>query len=129
MKSKISRLILLGGALALPAVTFAQDLNADKRIGGAFFSILDFVEEVLSQLFPLITIALVVLFAYQLIMFMKSKGEDIENAATLRKRVINSFIVLLVWFTLFGLINAVAKSFGLKTDGTLQKSTMPQISL
>ncbi len=129
MKSKISRLSLLAGSLfALPLVTMAQSLEDNTTVGGSFFKLIEFVAEILGRIFPLITIVLVIAFAVQIFLFMKSK-EDLEKAEPAKKRLMNAFIALFVWFVLFGLISLLAKTFGLRTDGTLTTQTIPKIDL
>ncbi len=128
MKSKISHFLFSSSLLVLPLITSAQTLQQDTQVGGIFFTLIEFVEDIMTTIFPLITVVLVLLFAYQLIMFLKDK-ENIDKSDVMKKRLFNAFMVLLIWFTLFGLINIVARTFGLRTNDTLNSSTMPRLSL
>lgn len=128
MKSKISHFLATGSLLVLPMFASAQTLQQGTQVGGIFFTLIEFVEDIITTIFPLISVVLVLLFAYQLIMFLVSK-ENIDKADVMRKRLFNAFIVLLIWFTLFGLLGLVARTFGLRTDGTINRDNIPKVDI
>lgn len=118
MKSKISSYFFLGAlTLVLPAVAFA----GGEFTGTFFFNITDFLARAIRTLFPLVTGALILLFGYQLVMFLVSKKDDIEDAAKFKKRMINSIIAIFLWFVLFGLITVVADAIGLNVGDDVTK--------
>jgi hypothetical protein len=120
MKSKISKIVASAGSLlVLPFITFAEVPN--QQFGGFIFDLIAFVKRVLDQIFPMITIVLVILFAWQLIQFLSKKGDDVEKAEKLKQRLFNSFIVLFIWFTLFGLINILGNAFKLDPGSVQDK--------
>lgn len=118
MKSKVSKIALgASSLLVLPMLVSAQ-VTIQSGFGGFVFQIIDFVKRVLDTIFPMITIVLVILFAWQLIQFLSKKGDDVEKADEYKKRLFRSFIVLFIWFVLFGLINVLGNAFGLNPGAT-----------
>jgi hypothetical protein len=124
MKSKISKIIFgTGTLLALPMLVSAQ-VPIQTGFGGFVFQIIGFITRVIELVFPIVTGILVLLFAYQVIEFLRSK-EDIEKHEKLKARLGNAFIALFIWFTLFGLINVLGNAFGLNPGrSTVQPPTV-----
>lgn len=136
MKSKISKFIsAVGFAVLAPVMSVMAQVPANPGNSGAFGSngIFDnfftFLKRIMGYLFPVVTAALILLFGYQLIMFLVGSKDDVENHEKFRKRMINSFIAVLLWFILFGLINVVANAIGVNVGDTVQSSQIPSVRL
>lgn len=123
MKSKISTTFsALGFALLVPFLAHAQEFTFFKRI-------VEFIQYLLRTAFPLISALLIILFGYQLIMFLVGSKEDVESHEKFRKRMINSFIAVFLWFILVGLINAVAKSLDVRVGEDINKDDISVVDL
>ena len=96
---------------------------------GIFDNFFTFLKRIMGYLFPVVTAALILLFGYQLIMFLVGSKDDVENHEKFRKRMINSFIAVLLWFILFGLINVVANAIGVNVGETVLSSQIPSVRL
>lgn len=120
MKSKISKFVsVLGFALLVPVMqAFASDPTLFGN-DGFFDKFFAFIQRMFGYLFPIVSAALILLFGYQLIMFLWGSKEDVEDHEKFRKRMINSFIAVLMWFILFGLVNIVANAIGVKVGDTV----------
>jgi hypothetical protein len=136
MKSKISKFIsAVGFAVLAPVMSVMAQVPGNPGNSGAFGSngIFDnfftFLKRIMGYLFPVVTAALILLFGYQLIMFLVGSKDDVENHEKFRKRMINSFIAVLLWFILFGLINVVANAIGVNVGDTVQSSQIPSVRL
>lgn len=136
MKSKISKFIsAVGFAVLAPVMSVMAQVPGNPGNSGAFGSngIFDnfftFLKRIMGYLFPVVTAALILLFGYQLIMFLVGSKDDVENHQKFRKRMINSFIAVLLWFILFGLINVVANAIGVNVGDTVQSSQIPSVRL
>ena len=114
MKSKISKFAsAVGFAILAPLMpVFANGNTGAFGAGGVFDKFFEFVRRIMGGLFPIVTAALILLFGYQLVMFLVGSKDDVEDHEKFRKRMINSFIAVLLWFILFGLINVVANAIG-----------------
>lgn len=126
MKLNISKFIsVVGFAVLTPFVSvFAQNSGAFST-GGFFDNAFGFIRRIMGYLFPMVTAALILLFGYQLIMFLVGSKDDVENHEKFQKRMINSFIAVLLWFILFGLITVVANAIGVNVGDnvTTQQTT------
>ena len=136
MKSKISKFIsAVGFAVLAPVMSVMAQVPGNPGNSGAFGSngIFDnfftFLKRIMGYLFPVVTAALILLFGYQLIMFLVGSKDDVENHEKFRKRMINSFIAVLLWFILFGLINVVANAIGVNVGETVLSSQIPSVRL
>lgn len=129
MKSKISKFVsAVGFAALLPVMqAFAsQTLFDDTGFFDKFFA---FVQRMFGYLFPIVSAALILLFGYQLIMFLWGSKEDVEDHEKFRKRMINSFIAVLMWFILFGLVNIVANAIGVDVGKSVQGDDTTRVCL
>ncbi len=134
MKSKISKFISAVGFLVLaPFVqVFATTTTGNTggfSEGGVFDKFFLFVKRIMGYLFPVVTALLILLFGYQLIMFLVGSKDDVENHEKFRKRMINSFIAVLLWFILFGLITVVANAIGVQVGDTVQSGQIPTVNI
>ncbi len=133
MKSKISKFIsAVGFAILAPLVpVFATTTGNSGTFGsnGVFDSFFGFLKRIMGYLFPVVTAVLILLFGYQLIMFLVGSKDDVENHEKFRKRMINSFIAVLLWFILFGLITVVANAIGVNVGDTVQSGNIPKVNI
>ncbi len=88
--------------------TTTGNLNYSNSIFGKLIS---FVQDIVSDLFPIITAILIILLAWTIFRFMKAQGG--EDKAASKKTMFNALVALFIWFTFFGIIQVVATSFGL----------------
>jgi len=117
MKSKISSLFTAGAfGLLIPVLAFAQ--------GNIFDNLLGLTQRVLKGLFPVITAVLILLLAYQIILFLKDDAGD-EKKALHKSGIIKAVVALFIWFTFFGIITVVAGGLGVNVgeDVTTQDIT------
>lgn len=135
MKSKISKFIsAVGFAILAPLMPVLAQVPTTSNSGafgstGVFDNFFAFLKRIMGLLFPIVTAALILLFGYQLIMFLVGSKDDVEDHEKFRKRMINSFIAVLLWFILFGLINVVANAIGVNVGDTVQGSQIPSVRL
>ena len=129
MKSKISKLVsAVGFALLAPLMPIFAQNSGD--VNGAFFdNIIKFINKVIKAAFPIVTAVLILLFGYQLIMFLWGTKSEPEEHEKFRRRMIQSFIAILMWFILFGLITVVAKAIGVNVGDTIQGGDIPSVCL
>jgi hypothetical protein len=61
-------------------------------------------------------------------MFLSSK-DNVEDHEKFRKRMINSFIAVFLWFVLFGLINVIANAVGVTVGDKVDSSQIPSVTI
>ncbi|HQV64729.1 MAG TPA: hypothetical protein PKZ56_00640 [Candidatus Paceibacterota bacterium] len=129
MKSKISKIVSAAGfALLTPVVTvFANTNSGAFASGGVFDNFIAFLKRILTSAFPIITALLIVLFGYQVILFLTDK--EVEKKEIHKGALIKSLIAIFLWFTIFGLITVLAKTVGVKVGDTVTSQNIPTVSL
>ena len=106
MKKNIT--LLFGIVLLSPIVVFAQEQNFIVQI-------VDFLDAIISALFPLIIVSGVIVFAYNLINYLASKDKIDQSIA--KAGILNSLLALFILFTIFGTIKILAQTFGIPSLG------------
>lgn len=130
MKSKISKVVSgVGFALLAPFMPVIASNTTLFSDTGFFDKLFAFLRRMMGYLFPIVSAALILLFGYQLIMFLWGSKEDVEDHEKFRKRMINSFIAVLMWFILFGLINTVADAIGVKVGDNVEVGDTTHVCL
>jgi hypothetical protein len=128
MKSKISKIASAAGfALLAPVLAFATTNSGAFATGGVFDNFIAFLKRILTAAFPLITALLVVLFGYQVILFLTDK--EVEKKEIHKGALIKSLIAIFLWFTIFGLITVLAKTIGVRVGDTVTTQNIPTVSL
>jgi hypothetical protein len=130
MKSKISSAITASGfALLTPVITvFAQRATTTAFASGGFFdSVIDFIERMMTGLFPLISAGLILTFGYLVFMFLKSP--DLEKKDQYKGMLIKAIIAIFLWFTLFGLIKVLASVVGVDVGENVGADEIPGVAL
>ena len=94
--------------------------------GQFFINIFDFFERIIGFAFPFISALLIILFGYQLIRFLSS-STDVEDHEKFRKRMINAFIAVFLWFVLFGLITTIAGTFNIGVGTDVDNTQIPGV--
>ncbi len=126
MISKITKVSsAVGFAMLMPFMALAQNTG---NVSGVFFeNIVKFIGRMMTLLFPIITGALIILFGYQVIRFLTDK--DIESKAVHKGALIKALIAIFLWFTLFGLINLIARAVGVEVGSDVGASEVPIVTL
>lgn len=96
--------------------------------GDFFINIFTFIKQIIGFTFPIITAVLIILFGYQLIRFLSS-SKDVEDHEVFKKRMINSFIAVFLWFVLFGLITTIAGTFRIDVGADVNQQQIPGVAL
>jgi len=105
MNKKISTLALSITALAIPAITFAQQQN----LGTVINTIIKYLNQVLVLMIGLA----VVIFVWYIIQYFIKPNEDRKNAGMyVMYSLIGFFVILSFW----GLVNILQNTFGLKNE-------------
>lgn len=129
MQSKLTKFIASTGlvALVMPVITFAQNNSGVFNYNGSVFqSAITFISKIITALFPVVTALLVLYFAYEVFQFIRS--ED-DKKAVWKGRIVQAVIALAIWFTLFGIIQAIANTFNLGIGATVQTGQIPGVCL
>jgi TRAP-type C4-dicarboxylate transport system permease small subunit len=125
MKSKIEKLVVSSGMLAIvipfiASATGTQGTGNFTYTNSIFAKIIALLQSIFGAVFPVVTAGLVLYFAYEIFKFMKEEGAD---KAIYKGRVVQALAALFIWFTFFGIIQIVAKSFDIGVGDGIQGST------
>lgn len=130
MKSKISTITSgIGFALFAPLISVFAKSTGQFSDNSFIFNAFGFVQKIIGLLFPIVSAVLILLFGYQLIMFLWGSKDDIADHDKFRKGMINAFIAVLLWFILFGLINVVANAIGVNVGETVGSRSTTHVCL
>jgi hypothetical protein len=107
--------------MALPFLAFAQyNFN-----GGYFQSILTFIQGIMNVIFPILTIVALVIFFYELIMFIKASPDEKTKR---RPGVIWSVVALFVLLSIFGIIRILQNITGVSNGPAgINSSNIPSV--
>lgn len=94
--------------LIFPIFAFAQQQNFIVQI-------VDLLDAVITALFPLMIVAGVIAFAYNLMNYLVSQNNSDQSIA--KSGIFNSLLALFVMFTIFGVIKILAQTFGIPSLG------------
>ncbi len=123
--TKFKSIVLVGAfTFAFPIITLAQTGEFAYE-GSVFQRVILLIQKIIGGLFPVITAALVLYFAYEVFQFIRS--ED-EKKAVWKGRILQAVIALAIWFTLFGIITAIANTFDLTVGDTIQTGEIPGVN-
>lgn len=109
----MKKAIVVGGAWALPFVAFAQTLQ----------TVLATVSNILGILVPILITLAVIVFFWGLIQYLMG---DMEEKAKARTIMIWGVIALFVMVSVFGLIQLLGNTFGIRQGGGIQIPQLPR---
>ncbi len=111
MKSKISSALSVAGfALLAPIVTVFAQTEGGFGTNNVFENGLEFVSRIMKTLFPIVTAGLILTFGYLVFKFLKD--DKLEEKEWAKSALIKALFALFLWFTLFGIINLIARTVG-----------------
>jgi hypothetical protein len=110
MKTKSKIVLLTLGSLALPMVTFAQELTTFTTLVNQFGKIVDL-------LIPIVFTLGLLFFFWGLVKYIMGDAHDQEQA---KKTMLWGIIALFVMSAVWGLVAFVGKTFGVDTSKTNQ---------
>lgn len=100
---------ILVGASLLPALVFAQSLEAGVATIG----------RIMNAIVPIVVTLAIIYFFYGLAKYILSAG-DPTKAKDGKSIMIFGVIALFVMFSVWGLIRLIGNTFGIGTGGTIQ---------
>ncbi len=110
--------IILAAAFLLPAVTFAQTISGNSGIFGT-------INELLRVVYPILFAVAILFFLFQLAMFLLNSGEKKDEA---KSGMIWGIIILVVMFSITGIIGLLQGGLGISSTDTIKPPTVPGIN-
>ncbi len=71
----------------------------------------------MNQLFPIAVGIAVLVFFYEIIMFIYTRGKDVNKTEEFKKGILMSLVAIFVMLAFFGIIRVIASTIGI--EGTL----------
>ncbi len=125
-KSFIKTTLASASVAALPLLASAQGTFQSTY----FTQFLDQVKTIMKAVIPLLITAAIIIFFYEIVMFIKSKDKgDAAKAEAARMGIVWSLVAIFIMLSFLGIIRILQSATGTANQGdTIDQADIPQVT-